>query len=187
VWDDVRLKSVFEFRQKNFNFAPDRPLSRGFNGGDKLVSLFISKPITSVPASALSLEFDFLDQDTRPLLNPFLNAGTGLFVPYYSNKTYAGAVAYRIRYDDPTGFLRIPLETNFSLSRSWALYAAPDPCCGSGLNDRFERHWRFGITQSFSVSNDIAIVMQLQRDIVSSLSLYNYTSNSVLVGSQIRF
>ena len=57
-------------------------------------------------------------------------------------------------------------------------------CCGAV---RFERHWRFGITQSFPVSQDVAIVVQVQRDIVSSLPLYNYTSNSVLVGPQIRF
>ncbi len=170
VWQDIRLKSVFEFRQKNFNNAPDRPLSRGFNGSDKLVSLFLSKPITAVPASELTLEFDFLDQDTR--------------LAYYTNKTYAGAAAYRIRYDDPTGYLRGPWETTFYLGHSWANYAGPDPCCGAV---RFERHWRVGLTQSFQVAADVAIIMQLQRDIVSSLSLYGYTSNSLLVGPQIRF
>ena len=86
--DDIRLKSVFEFRNKNFNDAPDRPLSRGLTGSDKLFSLFVSKPITAAPASELALEFDFLAQDTR--------------LAYYSNKTFAGSVAYRIRYDDPT-------------------------------------------------------------------------------------
>jgi len=77
VWDDVQLKSVFEFRQKNFNDAPDRPLSRGFNGSDKLVVLTLNKPITAVPQSDLTLEFDFLDQGTRPLPN----FATGLTLP----------------------------------------------------------------------------------------------------------
>jgi TPR repeat protein len=180
VWDDVQLKSVFEFRQKNFNDAPDRPLSRGFNGSDKLVTFSVNKPSTAVPQSDLTLEFDFLDQGTRPLPN----FATGLILPYFSNRTYAGAASYHIHYDDPTGFLRVPLDTTFSLSRSWAYYAAPDPCCGAV---RFERHWRFGITQSFPISRDVAMVAQVQRDIVSSLPLYNYTSTSFLVGPQIRF
>lgn len=183
VWDDVRLKSVFEFRQKNFNDAPNRPLSRAFTGSDKLVSLVLRKPITAAPESELSLEFDFLNQDTRPLLNPV----TGLLVPYYSNKTYAVAAAYRIRYDVPPEFFRRPLETNFFLSHSWADYAGADPCCGVA-SSRFDERWRFGITQNFPVGDDVSIVMQVQRDIVSSnVPLYHYTSNSVLVGSQIRF
>ena len=173
VWDDLRLKSTFEFRQKSFTNAPDRPLSTGFNGSDKLVSLFLSKPITAVPDSELSLEFNFLNQDTA--------------FPYYTNKSFTGAVAYRIRYDDPTGYFRLPLETNFALSRSWADYAAPDPCCFVASN-RADQRWRFGITQTFPVTPDVAIVMQAQRDIVSSNeALYHYTSNTVLVGSQIRF
>jgi hypothetical protein len=181
VWGDVSLKSTFEFRQKNFESAPDRPLSRGLNGSDKLVSLFVSKPITSVPESVLSLEFDFLDQDTR--------------LGFFTNKSFAGTAAYRIRYDDPTGYFHLPWDTTFLLSRTWSTYASPDPCCntsGSPLffstSARFDRHWRFGITQTLQVSDQWALVVQLQRDIISSnLSLYGYTGNSVLVGPQFRF
>ncbi len=173
VWEDMRFKSSVEFRQKRFANAPDRPLSTGFDGNDTLVSLFAAKPITIVPDSELSLEFDFLDQNTK--------------FAFFTNQSYAGAAGYRIRYDDPTGFFRRPLETNFSLSRSWADYAAPDPCCGVASN-RFDRRWRFAIAQTFPIAEDIAVVMQAQRDIVSSnVPLYHYTSNSVLLGSQIRF
>jgi len=53
---------------------------------------------------------------------------------------------------------------------------------------RSDQRYRFGVTQSFPVAPDIALVVQLQRDIVSSnLSLYGYTCNSVLIGPQIRF
>ena len=176
AWEDVRFKSTFEFRQKTFTNAPDRPLSSGFNGSDKLVSVFVSKPITVVPDSELSLEFDFLDQDTR--------------FASFTNKSYAGAAAYRIRYDDPTKLFRRPLETNFSLSRSWADYAAPDLCfCSTNpTSNRSDRRWRFGITQTFPVTYDVQVVLQLQRDIVSSnVPLYHYTSNSALLGAQIRF
>lgn len=180
VSPDIRVKSLFEFRQKNYNDAPERPLSRAFNGSDKLVSLFVTKPITKTPFSELTLEFDFLDQDARPVLN----RATGLVLPFYSNKTYAGAAAYRIRYDDPTGYLRHPWETTLYLGHSWAFYAAPDPCCNA---IRRERHWRFGVTQNFPITADVSLILQLQRDVVSSLALYHYTSNSVLFGPQFRF
>jgi len=176
AWEDMRFKSSVEFRHKTFANAVDRPQSTGFDGNDTIVSLFAAKPIPIVPDSELSLEFDFLDQATQ--------------LPSFTNKSYAGAAAYRIRYDDPTGYFRRPLETNFSASRTWADYAAPDLCaCGaSPTSNRSDRRWRFAIAQTFPVTEDIAVVMQAQRDIVSSnVPLYHYTSNSVLLGSQIRF
>jgi len=132
-------------------------------------------------ASELSLEFDFLDQDTR--------------LGFFTNQSYAGAAAYRLRYADPTGLLHFPWETTFLVGRSYSNYAAPDPCCNTSgtplifsTSRRFDRRWRFGITQSFQVGENVSIVVQLQRDIVSSnLPLYAYTSNSLLVGPQIRF
>jgi len=176
VWDDVRFKSTFEYRNKTFTNQPDRLLSAGFNGSDKVLSIFAAKPITAIPDSELSLEFDFLDQDTR--------------LASFTNKSYAGAAAYRIRYDDPTGYFRRPLETNFSVSRSWANYAAPDLClCGTSLTtNRSDQRWRFAIAQTYPITDDVPVIVQLQRDIVSSnVPLYHYTSNSVLVGSQIHF
>jgi tetratricopeptide (TPR) repeat protein len=173
AWGDLQLKSAFEFRQKWFDNAPTRPLSTGFNGSDKLVSLALSKPVTFVPDSQLSLEFDFLDQDTA--------------FAFYTNKTYAISGAYRIRYADPTGTLKQPEETNFYLYRSWAPYAAADPCCAV-TSDRYDQHWRFGIAQTLPLTSTVAIVMSVQRDIASSnVPLYHYTSDSVMVGSQIRF
>jgi tetratricopeptide (TPR) repeat protein len=173
AWRDWRFKSVFEFRNKNFNSAPDRPLSRGLTGSDKLVSLFLNKPITLVPQSDLTLEFDFLDQDTR--------------LAYFSNFTYAGSAAYHLRYDDPTGHLHFPMDTTFFASIAGSDYAAPDPCCVP-FTTRGDTHYRFGVTQGFQVLNTVAIVLQLQRDILSSnIPIYAYTSDSVLIGPQIRF
>jgi Tetratricopeptide repeat len=181
LWGDLRAKAIFEFRNKNFNDAPARPLSRGLNGSDKVFSLFLAKPIAAIPNSEVELEFDYLNQDTR--------------LAYYANDTFAGAAAYRIRYADPTGILHYPWETTVFLSRTWGDYDAPDPCCNTSSNRMFfvpgvrhDRRWRFGLTQSFEVSRDIAFVVQVQRDIVSSnLSLYGYSSDSVLVGPQFRF
>jgi tetratricopeptide repeat protein len=177
IWNDFALRGVFEFRQKWFNNAPSRPLSTGLGGSDKLFSLSAAKPITE--NSALNLQFDFLNQSTQ--------------LAYYTNTTYAVTGAYRIRYDDPIGITPNPWETSAFVGRAWSYYAAPDPCCvtgspPSGFSTQLTQRWRFGLNQTWPVLPTVAIVAQLERDIVSSnLTLYAYTSTSFLIGPQIRF
>jgi hypothetical protein len=180
VWNDLALKGVFEFREKSFTNAPSRPLSTGLNGSDKLVSLQASKPITA--NSTLNLEFDYLDQSTQ--------------LAYFTNMSYAVAGSYRIRYDDPLGLTQYPWETSPFVGRLWSNYAAPDPCCvtgpivdfPTGFSSQLTQRWRFGVTQTWQVLPNIAIVLQLERDIVSSnLPLYAYNNTSVLIGPQIHF
>jgi hypothetical protein len=186
VWDDLAIKGVFEFRQKKFSNASDRPISTGLDGSDKLVSLQLSKPVALLPfpellLQELNLQLDFLDQSTR--------------FNFYSNRAFGASVAYRTRYADPTGYFNLPWETALFGSRTISDYAAPDPCCNTSGNpfffspsSRLDRRWRFGISHIIHVTDNAAIVTQFQRDIVSSnLPLYAYTSNSVLVGPQIRF
>jgi hypothetical protein len=176
---DIQVKGTFEFRQKYFSNAADRPLSTGLDGSDKLVSLFATKALTA--NSALGVELDYLNQDTN--------------FAFYANQTYSGALSYRVRYADPTGFLKMPWETVVFGSRSWGLYNAPDPCCVTGgtafapnFSNRFDRHWRVGLTQTFPIDDRISVIAQVQRDIVSSnLPIYAYTSNSALIGAQIKF
>jgi len=172
IWHDFRLRSFFEFRNKNFQNAPDRPLSRGLTGSDKLFSLFLAKPITAVPDSEFMLEVDLLRQDTR--------------LDFYANWTYGGVLAYRVRYDDPTGFLRSPWETTVFFSGRQADYDAPQQ--GISTNARSDRRLRFGLTQSFQVVDKVELVVLLQREIVSSnVPLYSYNNSSILIGPRIRF
>lgn len=179
VWNDLTLKTVYEFRQKNFTNASDRPLSRGLNGSDNLVSLQGTKPVSQ--NSALTFQFDYLNQSTR--------------LPYYANRSYAVTGAYRVRYDDPTGITVNPWESSLFLGRAWSYYDAPDPCCNTSGNpfifspsSQFTRRWRFGLTHLVALSETASIVFQAGRDIISSnLPLYAYTSNSFLIGPQIRF
>jgi hypothetical protein len=180
VWNDLALRGVFEFREKSFTNAPSRPLSTGLNGSDKLVSLQASKPITA--NSTLNLEFDYLDQSTQ------LN--------YFTNMSYAVAGSYRIRYDDPLSLTQYSWETSPFVGRLWSNYAAPDPCCvtgpiidfPTGFSSQLTQRWRFGITQTWQVLPNVGIVLQLERDIISSnLPLYAYNNTSVLIGPQIRF
>ncbi len=185
VWNDMLLKTVFEFRRKNFTNTADRPLSTGLNGNDKLVSFSATKPVAD--NAVLNIEFDYLNQSTA--------------FDYYTNSTYAMIGAYRIHYDAPFKVTPYPWETSLFLGRAWSIYAAPDPCCVTGtqfdpvtntitefFSSQLTQRWRFGITEAVPVTRRIAIVVQLERDIVSSnLPIYGYTSNSVLLGPQIRF
>ncbi len=183
VWSDLALRGVFEFRQKSFTNAPTRPLSTGLNGSDKLVSLQLNKPITS--NSVLGLQFDYLDQSTQ--------------LPYYTNMSYAVTGSYRVRYDDPLGMTKYPWESSAFVGRLWSNYASPDPCCvttatpdtiafPSGFSSQLTQRWRFGVTQTWQVLPNAAIVLQLERDIISSnLPLYAYSNTSVLIGPQLRF
>jgi hypothetical protein len=185
VWNDLALKGVFEFREKSFTNAPTRPLSTGLNGSDKLLSLQATKAVTA--NSAINLEFDYLDQSTQ--------------LGFYTNMSYAVSGSYRIRYDAPFGITKYPWESSGFLGRLWSNYAAPDPCCVTGthfdpatdttvatFSSQLTQRWRFGLTQTWQVLPNIAIVLQLERDIVSSnLPLYAYNNSSVLIGPQIRF
>jgi fibronectin-binding autotransporter adhesin len=179
LWDDLSARTVYEFRQKDFTNAPDRPLSNGLSGNDNLFRLMLSKPVTL--NSQILGEFDYLDQSTR--------------FAYYANNTYSASLGYHITYEDPMRLLNLPWETVVYGSRTWSIYEAPDPCCNtSGSSTMFstsardDRHWRFGITQSFQLTANTALVTQLQRDIVSSnLPLYGYSSDSLLVDLKVSF
>jgi tetratricopeptide (TPR) repeat protein len=178
-WNDMPVKAIYEYRQKNFSNAPDRPLSRGLNGADSLVSLQATKPLN--PSSALTFQFDYLNQSTR--------------LPFYSNRSYAVTGAYRLWYNDPTGMTSTTWETSPFVGRAWSFYDAPDPCCNTSgdpfvfsPSTQLTRRWRFGINHTIAVTPTIGIVLQLERDIVSSnLPLYAYTNNSILIGPRIRF
>jgi Tetratricopeptide repeat len=180
VWNDMLVRTIYEFRQKNFTNAPDRPLSRGLNGSDNLVSVQATKPLTA--NSALTFQFDYLNQSTR--------------LAFYANRSYAVTGAYRIRYDDPTGITPTTWETQPFLGRAWSYYDAPDPCCvtgpigafPAGFSTQLTQRWRFGLTHTIALTPTVGIVFQAERDIVSSnLPLYAYTNTSFLVGPQIRF
>jgi tetratricopeptide (TPR) repeat protein len=180
VWNDMLLKSVFEFRRKNFTNASDRPLSTGLNGSDKLVTVSATKPVAA--NAELNLEFDYLDQTTE--------------LPFYTNSTYAVIGAYRLHYAAPLKLTAYPWESSLFLGRAWSIYASPDPCCDTspatsssiGFSSQLTQRWRFGVTEAIPVTPRIAIIVQLERDIVSSnLPIYAYTNNSVLLGPQIRF
>jgi tetratricopeptide (TPR) repeat protein len=180
VWNDMLLKTVFEFRNKSFTNVSSRPLSTGLDGSDKLLSVSVNK---SVAANAgLNLEFDYLDQSTK--------------FSYYTNSTYALIASYSMGYGAPFKLTSLPWQTSLFLGRAWSIYASPDPCCNTSGNpetsfstsSQLTQRWRFGLTEAVPVTERLSVVLQLERDIVSSnLPIYAYTSSSVVFGPQIRF
>jgi Tetratricopeptide repeat len=182
LWNDLALRGVFEFRRKNFTNAPTRPLSTGLNGNDKLVSFQAAKPITE--NSVLNLEFDYLDQSTE--------------LSYYTNMSYGVSGSYVIHYNSPFRITRDSWESSAFVGHLWSNYAAPDPCCvtttgttafyPNGFSSQLTQRWRFVFSEAVPVTSRLAIVLQLERDIVSSnLPIYAYNNTSILLGPQIRF
>jgi hypothetical protein len=96
---------------------------------------------------------------------------------------------------------KYPWESSAFVGRLWSNYAAPDPCCVTGsifdpatgttvstFSPQLTQRWRFGVTQTWQVMPNVSIVLQVERDIISSnLPLYAYNNTSVLIGPQIRF
>jgi hypothetical protein len=66
-------------------------------------------------------------------------------------------------------------------------YAAPDPFIDPGVA-RADRRWRWTLAQTIPIAPDLAIVLQFERDVVSSnLPNFAYTNTQVVIGPQLRF
>jgi tetratricopeptide (TPR) repeat protein len=171
VTPDIVLKGVYEHREKNFEDAPDRATSRELTGHDNLYTLSLFGALTATQLVGLTLSF--LDQTTR--------------VDFQSNREFGAVANYQITYAAPFGLTAQPWQTAAFAGRSVDLYEAPDPLVDPDQR-RADRRWRFGVTHTFPIADGVGVTVQLQRDIVSSsLPNFAYTSNSVLVGPQIRF
>lgn len=170
------LKGIYEHREKNFEDAPDRPTSRELTGRDDIVSL--SAVAAVADGQLLGATAGFTRQDTR--------------AEDQSNREFTVTVTYQITHPAPFG-LALPgaagaaWQTGFYGSRAVALYDAPNPAVDIDAT-RADRRWRFGAIETVPVADDVALIVQIQRDIVSStLPNFAYSSISVLFGPQVRF
>ena len=58
----------------------------------------------------------------------------------------------------------------------------------SRISTQLTQRWRFGLSQVIPIQANISLVLQVERDIISSnLPLYAYNNTSILVGPQINF
>ncbi|MGH7029093.1 MAG: hypothetical protein ACREEZ_01570, partial [Stellaceae bacterium] len=85
--------------------------------------------------------------------------------------------AYHIHYNAPFAVSPYPWESSLFVGRAWSFYAAADPCCNTsgnsfpgvypaGYSSQLTQRWRFGLTEAVPVNATIAVVLQVERDIV---------------------
>jgi hypothetical protein len=78
-------------------------------------------------------------------------------------------------------------QTTLTAGRFHDYYGGPDPTIDPDAT-RHDRRWRFGVSESFALGSDVALIAQAQRDIVSSsLPNFAHTNWSFLIGPQFRF
>jgi hypothetical protein len=165
------LRPTYEHRVKNYSDAGDRPTSRELTGADDIVTLTASLALGG--NSLLTVSLTGINEDTR--------------FAFDTNREYGGTAAYQITYGAPFGVVDAPWTTSFVAGRSYTLFDAPNPTIDPDVT-RFDRRWRFGIAQTFGLTAAIDLVVQLQRDIVSStLPNFAFTNSSILLGPQLRF
>lgn len=168
---DLDLRLLYEHREKNYHDDRERPTSRQFTGHEDIVDLALSFLVTR--NQALDLTLAYRAQSTRL-------AGS-------SNHEYGATLAYRIAYAPPFGDPSLRWQSSIAVGRFSALYDAPDPFVDPNTT-RHDLRWRFGFSQTLPVTPDVAIILQAQREIVSStLPNFAYTNTAVLIGPQVRF
>jgi tetratricopeptide (TPR) repeat protein len=167
----LELQFDYEHRFNNYHDSESHPDSRRLTGGSDLVALSGSFILT--PDLRLNLTLNRLDQATR--------------TPGTSYVEYAVSAGTQIFFADPTNLTDQQWQFAVTVMRAYDYYDAPDPTIDPDVTRR-DRKWRFFASQRFAVSPDISLLVQAQRDVVSStVPNFAYTNWSFLVGPQIRF
>jgi tetratricopeptide (TPR) repeat protein len=167
----IELQFDYEHRVNNYHDSESHPASRQLTGDSDLLALSGSFSPTS--DLRLNLTLNRLDQATR--------------TPGTSYVEYAVAAGTQIFFADPTGLTDQPWQFAATIARAYDYYDAPDPTIDPDVTRR-DRRWRFFASQSFAVTPDVSLVVQAQRDVVSStVPNFAYTNWSFLIGPQIRF
>ena len=161
----------YELRRKEFRNTARRPNSDGLSGYEHAVGLGGRYAITE--AIILNLHFSFVDDDAR--------------VEFNSNTEFAVSAGISARYDAPFQITAWPWQSVFSVSRIITNYSEPDPAVDPNI-ERLDHEWRLTLTNSFGLTEDWSIILQLQRVINdSNLSNFEFDNDTVLIGGSWRF
>jgi len=170
---NLKLKGVFEFRDKRYGTGAGRVTASNLSGNEHNLALQLSYAIT--PAQTVSVTGSFIDVAARSQASA--NRQLGLSGTYQ--------IAYAPPFDIPSG--HGAWQTAVSAGRSIANYNAPDPAINAS-QARFDHVWRLAFTEVIPVAEAVSLSFQLQRDIVSStIPLFAYTNTTVMLGAQVRF
>ena len=161
----------YELRRKEFRNTARRPNSDGLSGVEHAVRFGGRYAITE--AIILNLHFSFVDDDAR--------------VEFNSNTEFAVSAGISARYDAPFQITAWPWQSVFSVSRIITNYSEPNPAVDPDI-ERLDHEWRLTLTNSFGLTEDWSIILQLQRVINdSNLANFEFENDTVLIGGSWRF
>lgn len=104
-----------------------------------------------------------------------------------SNMEYAVTVGAAWSYDSPFSAADPRWALIASVTRAFTSYDQPDSTVNSEIT-RFDRDWRFSLTQAIPISQSWTLVATLARTLRgSSLPNNQYTNNSAMFGASFRF
>ena len=175
---------------------PDLTISTQVSANEAAVGATVTDSVTItglVGAETATVELELHDLTVNPPTGPIGTPLATFAVPTLGNGTTAGLAAYTVTAAVAGHLLgyreRItaPRTTDWSVlgvtSESFRVPTQIPPNLTISTQVSANE-----VAVGATVSDTVSIIVQLQRDIVSSnLPLYAYTSNSVLVGPQIRF
>jgi tetratricopeptide (TPR) repeat protein len=171
VTKNFGLSLAYEHREKRYHSAQAFPTGPELTAADEVGAL---RGIYAFARNqVLDLTLSIVDENARTKPN--------------SNFQYGAVLGYQIAYAAPFGNPALLWQTSAAVGRFYIDYSAPDPFFDPDIT-RFDRRWRMAITQAIPVTENIAAIIQLERDVVSStLPNFAYTNNQVVVGPQFRF
>ncbi len=170
---ELMLRTSLEHRERNFVDSPPRATSRLLTGQTDGVTL----------GAQYALPHDQAVSLTGSLTRISGRASSE------TNLQYGLTAVYQIAYPGPIKFPTTTArwQTSLGVSRVFNNSDAPDPSVDP-VAKRLDRTWRFSITEIVPVTTNIAVYLQLQRDIISSsLPNFAFTNTSVTAGPRFRF
>jgi hypothetical protein len=168
---DLVGKAIYEFRDKRYANAADRPNTSDLSGNSN--SMVLQLAYAPSEAQLVVGTFDFIDEATR--------------ADFQSYREYGVTLGYQIAYGAPLGLSEQPWQTALSAGYYFDDYESPNPQIDP-TTGRQDRRWRLAVSQTVPVSEQVRLVVQVQDDIVdSSLPNFSYSNLSVTFGPQIQF
>jgi tetratricopeptide (TPR) repeat protein len=169
----TRLVVAYEGEWQNYDSSNFYPTAGELTGRLDQYAVGVTQPIPIGIGSSVGLAGTYNRDNTRE--------------SFYNNDDYAVVASATIGYDAGSLSFGLPWVTSLSMTRHYIGYDGADPSVSKSIV-RGDRRWQYSITQAVPVTNQVSVVGQLFRDVLSS-NIHNYTYNntSVLIGPQISF
>lgn len=167
------VKLGFEYQERDYSNASDRPLTTQFNGRVKIARLEAIQPIGE--ASSLDLLFRYIHEQTQ--------------VNFETNNQYRIRASYTIRYAKPfdigIGPPR-PWETSLRVGHDWIPYNGANPAVSTVKRD--DKNLYFGASQFLYLTRGFALGLEIDRQINSSnIQNFSYGNTTATFAARLSF